>query len=296
MISVRLFPEWVSVKNRFRCPLISGISVRITPDYTHFPNTAAVIFTLIGVHFFDLIKLIIIAAIIDFSLSILKYLIVSSYKFIYYSIGHSIVLWVWGIGTLIYFIIAKPWWMGAYALGYFIFIGSIIGLPGIIIVDGIAGKILGRHPKYYAAEKFYSKLYINESENLDKINNNVEMEEEKEKEKNKEIEIDKNEIKKLIQDILKEHDVLEANDLRNQLMEKLGKNITATKFSLILKEMNELKQLKYNEPGLVQPNTKVYNIIIKVKDSINNSKIYCKYCGKELPDYAIYCNSCGEKN
>ena len=34
LISVRLIPEWVSVKNRNGCPLISGMSVRITPDYT----------------------------------------------------------------------------------------------------------------------------------------------------------------------------------------------------------------------------------------------------------------------
>jgi len=123
----------------------------------HFPSTAATIFTLVGVYFFDIVRLLIIAAIIDFCLTILKYLIVSSYKFIYYTIGHSIVLWIWGIGTLIYFIVIGPWWIGAYALGYYIFIGSIIGLPGIIIVDGIAGKILGRHPKYYAAERFYAR-------------------------------------------------------------------------------------------------------------------------------------------
>lgn len=124
----------------------------------HFPNVAATIFTLVGVHFFNLITLVIIAAIIDFVLSILKYTIVSSYKIIYYSIGHSIVFWIWSIGTLIYFIVVGPWWLGAYAFAYFIFIGSIVGLPGIIIVDGIAGKILGKHPKYYAAERFYSRF------------------------------------------------------------------------------------------------------------------------------------------
>jgi len=126
-------------------------------QWYHIPGTIGTIFTLIGVHFFDLVPLIIIAAIIDFCCSILKYAIVSSYKIIYYSIGHSIVLWIWSIGTLVYFIVVGPWWIGAYALGYHIFIGSIIGLPGIIIVDGIAGKILGRHPKYYAAERFYSR-------------------------------------------------------------------------------------------------------------------------------------------
>ena len=142
----------------------------------HFPMVAATIFTLIGVHFFDLITLIIVAAIIDFVLSILKYAIVSSYKIIYYSIGHSIVFWIWSIGTLIYFIVVGPWWLGAYALAYHIFIGSIIGLPGILIVDGIAGKITGKHPKYYAAERFYSRLeksdYI-ESEDPSLIDNDT---------------------------------------------------------------------------------------------------------------------------
>ncbi len=133
----------------------------------HFPMVAATIFTLVGVHFFDLITLIIVAAIIDFVLSILKYAIVSSYKIIYYSIGHSIVFWIWSIGTLIYFIIVGPWWLGAYVLAYHIFIGSIIGLPGIIIVDGIARGILGKHPKYYAAERFSSRFEKSElSESL----------------------------------------------------------------------------------------------------------------------------------
>lgn len=113
------------------------------------------IFTLIGIHFFDLVTLVIIAAVIEFSFSIIKYIFVSSYSLIYYTIGHSIVLWVWSIGTLIYFIVIGQWWLGAYALAYHVFLGSIIGLPGILIVDGIAGKILGHHPKYYAAERLY---------------------------------------------------------------------------------------------------------------------------------------------
>ncbi len=185
----------------------------------HFPSTAATIFTLIGVYFFDIVKLIIIAAIIDFSFAILKYLIVSSYKFIYYTIGHSIVLWIWSIGTLIYFIIVKPWWIGAYALSYHIFIGSIIGLPGIIIVDGIAGKILGRHPKYYAAERFYSRLNI--------TNNN--------------------------------------------------------------KDNNEKNQSE------LLPEDEKFNNDIKNEDLKNKQKIFCNFCGKELPSYALFCNKCGKK-
>lgn len=183
----------------------------------HFPGTIATIFTLIGVHFFDIVKLIIIAAIIDFCFAILKYLIVSSYKFIYYSIGHSIVLWVWGIGTLIYFIIVKPWWFGAYALGYHIFIGSIIGLPGIIIVDGIAGKILGRHPKYYAAEKFYSRINI--------VDNDINYDEE--------------------------------NIVNNMYPEVDNK--------------------------------------IETEESISEDKKFCRYCGVKLPNYALFCNKCGNK-
>lgn len=35
LISVRLNPDWLSVKKRIRCPLISGIGVRIMPDYTY---------------------------------------------------------------------------------------------------------------------------------------------------------------------------------------------------------------------------------------------------------------------
>jgi len=103
------------------------------------------------------VALVIIAAFIEFGFSILKYVFVSSYSFVYYTIGHSIVLWVWSIETLIYFIVIGQWWVGAYALAYHIFLGSIIGLPGILIVDGIAGKILGCHPKYYAAERFYGR-------------------------------------------------------------------------------------------------------------------------------------------
>jgi len=187
----------------------------------HFPGTIATIFTLIGVYFFDIVKLIIIAAIIDFCFAILKYLIVSSYKFIYYSIGHSIVLWIWGIGTLIYFIIVKPWWLGAYALGYHIFIGSIIGLPGIIIVDGIAVKILGRHPKYYAAEKFYSRINI-----VDDINSDE------------------------------------------------GNMKTKYDTSIMDSEVNNK---------------------IKTEESINKDKIFCRYCGAKLPNYALFCNKCGKK-
>lgn len=127
-------------------------------QWYHIPMVMGSIFALIGVHFFDLVTLVIIGVIIEFSFSILKYVFVSSYSFIYYTIGHAIVLWVWSIGTLIYFIVIGQWWLGAYALAYHIFLGSIIGLPGIIIVDGIARKILGRHPKYYAAERFYEKV------------------------------------------------------------------------------------------------------------------------------------------
>lgn len=122
------------------------------------PMVVATIFTLIAIHFINLVWLIIIAAIIDFCLSILKYAVVSSYKFIYYSFGHAIVLWIWSIGTLIYYIIVKPWWLGAYAFAYFIFLGAIVDLPGMIIVDGIATKILGRNHKYYAAERFSHKI------------------------------------------------------------------------------------------------------------------------------------------
>ena len=153
----------------------------------HFPNVAATIFTLVGVHFFDLLTLIIIAAIIDFVLSILKYAIVSTYKIVYYTIGHSIVLWILSIGTLIYFIVVGPWWLGAYAFGYFIFIGSIIGLPGILIVDGIARGILGRHPKYYAADRFYrrfekSELVESHGNLLEDENSNKEIRESEEAE------------------------------------------------------------------------------------------------------------------
>ena len=187
----------------------------------HFPGTIATIFTLIGVHFFDLIKLIIIAAVIDFCFTILKYAIVSSYKFIYYSIGHSIVLWIWGIGTLIYFIIVKPWGLGAYALAYHIFIGSIIGLPGILIVDGIAGKIMGRHPKYYAAEKFYSRVNIVDYANSDEVN-------------------------------------IEAQSNIN------------------IKDSEIKNKIKTEEPVII-------------------NKIFCQYCGEELPDYAVFCNKCGKE-
>jgi len=128
-------------------------------------------------------------------------------------------LWIWSIGTLIYFIIVKPWWIGAYALGYHIFIGSIIGLPGIIIVDGIAGKILGRHPKYYAAERFYSRLNI--------TNNN------------------------------------EDNNEKNR---------------------SELL-----------PEDEKFNNDIKNEDLKNKQKIFCNFCGKELPNYALFCNKCGKK-
>jgi len=126
-------------------------------QWYHIPMVMGTIFTLIGVHFFDLVTLVIIAAVIEFCFSILKYVFVSSYSLIYYTIGHAIVLWVWSVGTLIYFIIIGQWWLGAYALAYHVFLGSIIGLPGIIIVDGIARKILGRHPKYYGAERLYGK-------------------------------------------------------------------------------------------------------------------------------------------
>jgi hypothetical protein len=218
-------------------------------------------------------------------------------------------LWIWSIGTLIYFIIVKPWWIGAYALGYHIIIGSIIGLPGIIIVDGIAGKILGRHPKYYALEIFYSRFDISDSESLFEkdvkvpnvkisadpiINKNIKTEKDKEEDIYKVFDIDKVKIIKLIKEILKENPVLKANDLRNQLIKKLGENITATKFSFIIKEMNELKQLKYNEDGLVQPNTKIYYIKNQTKP-VNNLLIICKYCYKKLPSNAIYCRYCGKK-
>ncbi len=188
----------------------------------HFPCTVATIFTFIGVHFFDLITLLVIAAIIDFSLSILKYLFVFSYKFIYYSIGHSIILWIWGIGTLIYFIIAKPWWMGAYALSYHIFIGSIVSIPGILIVDGIAKKIIRKNPKYYAAEIFHRRLtpYINfNSSDKDKTNN---------------------------------------SEFRS-----------------------EEQKMMSNE--LYSGDTKDFH------------KIFCRYCGKELPYYAVHCKYCGKK-
>jgi len=143
-------------------------------QWYHIPAIMGTIFTLIGVHFFDLITLIIIAAIVEFFFSIFKYFLVSSYSFIYYTLGHSIVLWVWSIGTLIYFIIIGKWWLGAYALAYYIFLGSVIGLPGIIIVDGIARKILGCHPKYYAAERFYGckmkKNFTKENKNKESEN------------------------------------------------------------------------------------------------------------------------------
>lgn len=142
-------------------------------QWYHIPAVLGTIFTLIGVHFFDLFKLIIIAAILEFSFAILKYIFVSSFKIIYYSIGHSIILWIWSIGTLVYFIIVGPWWLGAYALGYHIFIGSIIGLPGILIVDGIAGKILGKHPKYYAAERFYGHQIEEDTKKMGRKSNKI---------------------------------------------------------------------------------------------------------------------------
>jgi len=63
---------------------------------------------------------------------------------------------------------------------------------------------------------------------------------------------------RIIQYIIKQKNEIEANELRNQLTKHLGKFITATKFSFIFKNMKELGQIKYEELGLVQPNTKIY--------------------------------------
>lgn len=123
-------------------------------QWYHIPRVAGQIFTLIGVHFFELKILIIGAVLIDLFFSILKYMIVSSFEIVYMTIGHSLVMWIWSIGTLIYFIIQGDWLIGAYALAYYAFFATIAGLPGIIVIDGIVGKMMGRHCKYFAVERF----------------------------------------------------------------------------------------------------------------------------------------------
>ena len=122
-------------------------------QWHNIPCVAGQIFTLLGVHFFDLTTVIIVAILVDLLFSILKYFFVSSFEIIYLTIGHSMVLWIWSIGTLIFFIIQGRWWIGAYALAYYAFLATIAGIPGILI-DRVVSKKMGCNFKYFAANRF----------------------------------------------------------------------------------------------------------------------------------------------
>jgi hypothetical protein len=123
-------------------------------QWYHIPAVAATVSTLIGVHFLSVPELLAVGLIVDFGLAILKYFVVSPFEVVYLTIGHSIVLWVWSGATLVYFVVKGTWWLGAYALGYHVILSTVIGLPGIFLVDSIAGLLLGCNPKYWAARKF----------------------------------------------------------------------------------------------------------------------------------------------
>ena len=103
-------------------------------QWFHISCVASEIFTLAGVHFFGIPTLLIGAIIVDLIFSILKYKVISPFNAIYWTVGHTIILWLWAIGTLIYFIYVGPWWMGAYALAYVLILNGIVSIPGMLIV------------------------------------------------------------------------------------------------------------------------------------------------------------------
>ncbi len=124
--------------------------------WSAFPGVVSQIYILIAIHYFDLITVIISALIIESFFEIVKYFYVSSYKFIFYSLGHSIVLWIWIISTSVYFIAKGNWLIFLYILASYTILPFITSIPGIII-DRLYLKLFGKFHKEFAKEKFESK-------------------------------------------------------------------------------------------------------------------------------------------
>jgi hypothetical protein len=122
-------------------------------QWYHLAIPVGTIFTLVGIHYLDLLPLFLGAVLAKLAADIAKYVAVSSYSWLYMTVGHSVVLWVWTLGTSVYFLADGDWVRGFYPVAYMFVLSTLAGLPSQLIVDGFVTKRTGRHPKYYGAAR-----------------------------------------------------------------------------------------------------------------------------------------------